>query len=451
MTILSRRRFLASAVLALAASRLDARAPGDRLPTLAVLDREIRRITSALGGEARTERLGTSRGGRPIDLISIGRGSRSILLVGAPHPNEPIGLLTVLRLMERLSSDRVLRQDGGYSFHFIPAIDVDGVALNEGWIDAPLAPETYLRHFFRPAFAQQPEYSFPLAMPGYRFDAATPENICWQVALEHTRPLLQCSLHGSDNGGVFFFISERHQMIADRLTRMPGKYGLAINAVGEAGLGSESYAPGVLSEFDVKAMVAKAVAHGKDMAAMWGAGQSSSQFAREEYGTFSLICEVALWNDRRLYSTRASAMTMADVTRETLARLREDKGLLALPLCALGSPEGQALDASLDEARNAIDERMEGWADDEKAANLRLSERDLVQYEPGLAAIRTVAMLARRARLSGDAAVAGRAQTVVNRRIGAQRAKAPLTPISYRQSADLQIEAALTAADALAR
>jgi hypothetical protein len=455
---LSRRSFLGIAGLSLAVTRLHARKPGDSLPTLAVVAAEVRRITALLGGEARTERLGESGAGRPIDLISIGRGPKSILLVGAPHPNEPIGVLTVLRLMERLAQDRKLRQDGGYSFHFIPAIDVDGVALNEGWFAGPRTPQDYLRHFFRPAFAQQPEYAFPLAIPGYRFDAATPENICWQAALEQTRPMLQCSLHGNDANGVFYFLSERRQALAEQLSALPRRYGLAINRIGEAGLGTESYAPGVLSEFTVQAMIIDAINAGKGTAGFWDAGQSSSEYARQLYGTFSLTCEVALWNDPRLYSDRPSAMTIADAAAEFLAQLREDKAVLTsgkqAALRPLASAEVKALDAALDEVRTSIDQRIEGATEEaNKPRNRteRLVERDLVQYEPGLSAIRAMAMLARRARLSGDVGVAERAEAIVARRIAAQLAKAPVTPIPYRTSADLQIDAALLAARALER
>ncbi|MBB4632944.1 M14 family zinc carboxypeptidase [Sphingosinicella soli] len=453
---LSRRLFLGGLASSCAAARAYARPAADRLPTLAVIDAEVRRITGILGSEARTQRLGRSRSERPIDLVSIGRGPNAVLLVGAPHANEPIGLLTILRLMERLAHDRALRQDGGFSFHFIPAIDIDGVALNEGWLEAPRTPDHYLRHFFRPAFADQPEYSFPLDMPGYRFSTPTPENLCWQEALEQTRPMLQCPLHGSDANGVFYLVTSRRQALADRLSRLPGTFGLAINRIGEPGLGTESYAPGVFSEFAVKSMIEDLTAEGKDPRAVWNAGQSSSEYALQRFGTFSLICEVALWDDQRLYSERASSMNMADVTRDALAQLREDKALFAFArsLRPRLSPEAQALDAALVEAHSRIDTRIEALTMEKDAAEddvKPLAERDLVQYEPGLSAMRAAAMLARRAGLSDDISIAAKAQAVVARRLKSQLSKAPLTPIPYTISADLQMEATLIAADMLAQ
>ena len=39
--------------------------------------------------------LGKTAEGRPIQCLEIGNGSRSALLFAFPHPNEPIGSLTV--------------------------------------------------------------------------------------------------------------------------------------------------------------------------------------------------------------------------------------------------------------------------------------------------------------------------------------------------------------------
>ena len=129
--LLSRRTFLGAGAAALAAR---VTASGTRqevsLPVPEELDGSalLRRLGAASG--ARTERLGLSRAGRPIDLVSIGQGPRAALIVGAPHANEPIGCATIVRMLTRLSQDRALREGSGWQWHFIPAIDIDGIALN---------------------------------------------------------------------------------------------------------------------------------------------------------------------------------------------------------------------------------------------------------------------------------------------------------------------------------
>ena len=67
-------------------------------------DLETDAILSLLGCADRVgvECLGMSRAGRRIPLLTIGDGPSSALIVGAPHPNEPTGCLTILRMLDRL-------------------------------------------------------------------------------------------------------------------------------------------------------------------------------------------------------------------------------------------------------------------------------------------------------------------------------------------------------------
>jgi hypothetical protein len=99
----------------------------DSLAADAIIDR------LGLAGRVQVRHLGTSRDGRPIPLLSVGEGQKSALIVGAPHPNEPTGCLTVLAMLARLGREPNFQQTPGWQWHFIPAIDIDGIALNEGW------------------------------------------------------------------------------------------------------------------------------------------------------------------------------------------------------------------------------------------------------------------------------------------------------------------------------
>jgi hypothetical protein len=57
--------------------------------------------------------VGASAEGRPIELLSIGNGRRPALLVGVPHPNEPIGTLTFEFLCRLFCEDAALREGLG--------------------------------------------------------------------------------------------------------------------------------------------------------------------------------------------------------------------------------------------------------------------------------------------------------------------------------------------------
>ncbi|ANF58641.1 hypothetical protein A5892_15155 [Halotalea alkalilenta] len=166
-------------------------------------------------------------------MLSVGEGEKSALVVGGPHPNEPAGGATAVHLARQLAKDGELRKRLGYRWHFIGSIDPDGLALNDGWLRSPRTLENYLNSFFRPAFIDQPEYTFPLETGDYSFKNSTPENLAWQRALELTRPDYQVSLHGTDYGGVFYIVNRDIPALNDKLVAYPEQVGLTLNAHGE--------------------------------------------------------------------------------------------------------------------------------------------------------------------------------------------------------------------------
>jgi hypothetical protein len=407
-----------------------------------------------LQGLAKVTRLGTSAGGRPIDMISIGEGPHEALIVGAPHANEPIGCLTIKRLLKRLGNDAHLREHSGYRWHLIPAIDIDGIALNEGWFRGELALDRYLANFYRPPFALQPEYSFPLTVEGYEFTRSTPENLCWQRALELTRPTLQCSLHGADYGGAFFILSHEQRNLSAELAALPQKFSIVLDELGEPGADLEPIRPGVFAFPSIANMIGAKLKARIDPQLAWGAGDSSAGFARKRYGTFSMTCEIPLWDDVRLGNSRLSKLTMASVLDEETAELEEDKRVLGGLLPELrGRASGfeqRALLASLEEAdgqSGAQLEEIEGL-NQQPAVKQRLRYKELVQYQPGTAGMRTLAMAVRLARSLGIESSA--AERVLSSRMRSYLRDSRMRPVNLGFSSGLQMEAVLRAARLLA-
>lgn len=354
---ISRRALLAGGLAAGLSTRLRASTPSaapGTLPTIAEMEAHTRALAAAFPELVETRVLGTSRMGRPIELVSIGSGSKSALMVGAPHPNEPIGCATVEQLMDMLVRDAGLRESLGYRWHFIKAIDIDGIALNDGWLKKPLTPRNYFHDFFRPAFNEQPEYTFPMTLPGYSFDRSTQENLSWQAALDHTRPTLQCSLHGADAGGVFYGLSRNIPELVRALSGQPVEAGVTLSTVGEPFAGMQPLGPGVFGFPDFKQEIRAALSAGLPATDAWSAGSSSTDYAAERYGTFSMICEVTLWDDDRLRDSHSSGFSMKDILLRQIAVNTETLALLTRWLPDLRrqseTSDERALLASLEEA-----------------------------------------------------------------------------------------------------
>ena len=71
-------------------------------------------------------KIGESREGRPISYLKIGDGPKNALLFAFPHPNEPIGSMTVEYFSSVLAENPDIVDELGYTWYLIKTIDPDG-------------------------------------------------------------------------------------------------------------------------------------------------------------------------------------------------------------------------------------------------------------------------------------------------------------------------------------
>lgn len=105
--------------------------------------------------------IGRSRKGEGTKALRIGKGRKTALLFGFPHPNEPIGSMTLEYLSGRLAEDNTLDKLD-FTWYIIKCIDPDGARLNEGWFKGPYTPLNYALNYYRPPGYQQIEWTFPI-------------------------------------------------------------------------------------------------------------------------------------------------------------------------------------------------------------------------------------------------------------------------------------------------
>src|SRR5207247_8872820 len=97
--------------------------------TLEELRESSRRLVAEFPGVARLETVGASAEGRPIELLTIGHGRTPALFLGVPHPNEPIGTLTLECPCRLLCEDAELPARLGPTVHAIKVADPDRLRL----------------------------------------------------------------------------------------------------------------------------------------------------------------------------------------------------------------------------------------------------------------------------------------------------------------------------------
>ncbi|MFX1493072.1 MAG: M14 family zinc carboxypeptidase [Promethearchaeota archaeon] len=151
--------------------------------------------------------IGESREGRTIYCLKIGEGNENALLFAFPHPNEPIGSMSLEFLSWFLAENPEFTQKLDYTWYLIKAIDIDGAILNEGWFKGEFSPLKYAKNYYRPSPFEQVEWSFPITYKKLKFETPLLETQALMQLINEIKPKFMYSLHNSGFGGVYFYVS----------------------------------------------------------------------------------------------------------------------------------------------------------------------------------------------------------------------------------------------------
>ncbi|MEU3658236.1 M14 family zinc carboxypeptidase [Streptomyces sp. NPDC032940] len=289
--------------------------PPDRCPTVAEAADATRRLVSRFPRTARLRRIGTSRQGRPLEMLSVGHGPRHVLVVARPHPDEPVGGATALALAERVARGDVpspATDPAVVTWDVVLCLDPDGAALSEGIEEATGGPAPtlarYYRAAFRPVAEEQPEWA-PIA------SRQLPESQALFDVIDEHRPFLQCSLHNVDAGGSWVQLTRGLPGLAAPFQTSAHEAGIPVQHGTYDALYWENPCPGVY------------VLPPPDSTARLAAGSEnigrSTWCAPQRYGGVTAIVEVPMWATD-LADDLTPHQGAADVLRGLSALVRED-------------------------------------------------------------------------------------------------------------------------------
>jgi hypothetical protein len=299
-------------------------------------------------GLARLETVGASTEGRPIDLLTVGHGRRRVLCIGAPHPNEPIGTLTIDFLARVLCEDDGLRHRLDVTLHAVPVADPDGFVLNEGWFEGEFSPLHYARHFYRPPHREQVEWSFPIAYKTLRFCTPTAEAATVMRVMERVRPHLFYSLHNAGFCGVYFYLSHDRPDLYPALHELVAAQGLPLHRGEPEVPYLRTLAPAVYALFgiaDTYDYLARSL--GEDPAPIIEAGTSSDDWLRRLTEATSLVCELPYYTAPALDDVAPSGRTRRDVVREGLDASEALHGEITSAFASIAAPPRHRLTRSV--------------------------------------------------------------------------------------------------------
>jgi hypothetical protein len=266
--------------------------------------------------------IGTSTEGRPIELLTIGSGKRKALLIGTPHPNEPIGTLTLEFLSRRLCEDDDLRDELDYTFLIIKCADPDGTLLNEGWFKQPFSPLTYALNFYRPPAREQIEWSFPVHYKTLHFTESCPETRAVMGVMEEHRPTFLYSLHNAGFCGAYFYVSRPLPGLFPRLRRVVASQRLAMHRGEPEAPYVKTFEEGIYGLFGVQERYDYLARNlDEDPAPAIEAGTSSDDYLKTLTAGFSIVCEVPYYFDSVLQNASPAGISRREAMLQGVFRV----------------------------------------------------------------------------------------------------------------------------------
>ena len=181
------------------------------------LDEFLLSIVKNYPNIAELNEIGRSRKGHPILALTIGEGKKNALCFACPHPNEPIGSMTIVALIGLFVKYPELLKETGYTWHLIACIDPDGTRLNEGWFKGPFTLTNYARNFYRPPGYHQVEWTFPINYKGMIFNEPIPETRALMRLIEELKPNFMFSLHNTAFGGAYWYLNKNIPQLCEEL------------------------------------------------------------------------------------------------------------------------------------------------------------------------------------------------------------------------------------------
>ncbi len=273
-------------------------------------------------GEVRLRRIGHTAHGDALLGLEVGEGEKVALLIGAPHPNEPLGTLTALHLARALASNPGVTRRIGVRFFLIPAIDRDGLRLNEGWQTVPnFSLSRFAHYYYRPPARRQVEWGFPYFSDDYDFEMAPPETRALAHLIDTMRPSLVYSLHNSSVGGVFYYLNRTVDGLQEALVDVPARVGLPLEPAEPEEPWGTQFSPYILKRLSTHEAVQYLLAHNLEPRRVLTHGAGSLEYAESVNPTaLGLMAEVPLFPDPRV-----GDMTAAPVDRASLEAERHQR------------------------------------------------------------------------------------------------------------------------------
>jgi len=277
--------------------------------TVDELNASSEQLAREFSGSVKLIKIGRSREKDDILALRIGKGKKKAVLFALPHPNEPIGAMTLEYFSRRLAEEAELEKLD-FTWFIVKCIDPDGARLNEGWFKGPFTPLHVAMNFYRPPNYQQIEWTFPVDHKTLHWHKPLPETRALMRLIDETKPAFLYSLHNSFFGGVYFYVGANCSPLYPKFRTFVEKENLPLHLGQPEAPFIKRLAPAVFKMFSVGEYYDYQQKHTKkDPAKTLRMGANSDEYARRVANTFCLAVEMPYWFDPRIADASDSDIT----------------------------------------------------------------------------------------------------------------------------------------------
>ncbi len=287
--------------------------------TVSEMDENSQKLAREHPGLVSIFEIGKTRNQDPLFCLKIGSGSKNALLLGCPHPNEPIGAMMLEYFSQVLVDDETLRKELDYTWYIVKAWDADGTRLNEGWFKGPFTLFNYARNFYRPPGKEQVDWTFPIDYKKLHYHDPIPETQAVMRLIEEIRPSFNYTLHNAGFGGVYFYLSRPADDIYDALRGAALKQGIPLNLGEPEAPFITAYSPAIFQGMGISETYDYYEKYGTEAPEkLCDTGTNSGEFANNLCGTFTFLTELPYFYDKRIDDLSASDIIRRDAVLENL-------------------------------------------------------------------------------------------------------------------------------------
>lgn len=236
--------------------------------------------------------IGKSTNGEDIQMLKIGNGEKTAFLFGLPHPNEPIGSMTLETLSNILVKDNNLRHELDFTWLIVKCIDTDGARLNEAWFKGKFTPLKYALNYYRPADYEQVEWTFPVDYKKLHFNKPLPETKALMKVIKDFKPDFMYSLHNDEFCGVYFYVSDGYKELYPKFHKLVKSQNLPLHLGEPEAPFIKKLDKAIFKDFGIADIYDFYEGLEKEPLEYIVHGTSSYDYFKNNCNGFSLVCEM---------------------------------------------------------------------------------------------------------------------------------------------------------------